>query len=178
MRKALAAAIVRASIRDAMRAGAWVLAWIAAAAAGACAQRIPRPAFVAQPTSALVEVSEPPPPARVEVLPPKPASTAVWIDGEWMWRRGRWAWLAGRWCNPPPGAAFSPWVFERSADGRLWYTPGVWRTAAGEAIEAPPALAYASVQTAAVIDADGTVDVTGPTLRERPGQNQGPTGGP
>jgi hypothetical protein len=44
----------------------------------------------------------------------------------------------------------------------------VWRTAAGAAVEAPPALAYASVQTAAVIDADGTVDVTGPTLRERP----------
>jgi hypothetical protein len=147
-----------------------VPSWVVGAvvAASACAPRIPRPTFVVQPTSALVEVGEPPPPARVEVLPPQPGPAAVWIDGEWTWRRGHWAWLSGRWCHPPAGGAFSPWVFERAPDGRLWYTPGVWRTAAGEPIEAPPALAYALVQTAAVIDADGTVDVTGPTLRERP----------
>jgi hypothetical protein len=172
MNKTLAAAIVRASIRGEMRLVGW---WLALAGGlAACAGRIPRPTFGAQPTSALVEVGEPPPPARVEVLPPRPGPSAVWIDGEWMWRRGRWAWLSGRWCNPPPGAVFSPWVFERGPDGRLWYTPGVWRTAAGSPVEAPPALAYAAVQTAAVIDADGTVDVTGPTLRDRPKTGPGP----
>jgi hypothetical protein len=141
---------------------------LSCALATACSGRIVRPPFAAQPTSALVEVGEPPPPARVEVLPARPNATAVWNDGEWLWRRGRWAWLAGRWCNAPPGESFSPWVFVRGPDGRLWYAPGVWRNAAGAPVDPPTALAYASVQSEAVVNANGSIETTGPTLHDRP----------
>jgi hypothetical protein len=134
----------------------------------ACASRFPRPPFAPQPTAALVEVGQPPPPARVEVVPASPGPPAVWLDGEWIWRRGQWAWLSGRWCNPPEGASFSPWVFERGPDGRLWYAPGVWRNAGGASVDPPPALAFASVQSAAVVNANGSIETTGPTLRDRP----------
>jgi hypothetical protein len=136
--------------------------------AAACGERIRRPEFSPQPTEALIEVGEPPPPARVEVLPARPTVTAVWIDGEWLWRRGRWAWLSGRWCDAPPGASFSPWVFARGADGRLWYAPGVWRNTSGAPIDPPTALAYASVQSEAVTNANGSIETTGPTQRDRP----------
>jgi hypothetical protein len=136
--------------------------------AAACASRIPRPTFVPQPTDALIEVGQPPPPARVEVMPASPGRPAVWLDGEWIWRRGQWAWLSGRWCNPPAGTSFSPWVFERGADGRLWYAPGVWRDAGGTPVDPPPPLAIAAVQSAAVINANGSIETTGPTLHDRP----------
>jgi hypothetical protein len=151
-----------------MRIAIAIASCVSGTLVAACGGRIPRPPFAPQPTSALVEVGEPPPPARVEVLPDRPASTAVWLDGEWLWRRGRWAWLSGRWCTPPESASFSPWVFERGGDGRLWYAPGVWRNAAGTPVDPPPALSYASVQSAAVINANGSIEVTGPTLHDRP----------
>lgn len=136
-------------------------------AVAACASPLPRPAYAAQPTSALVEVDRPPPPARVEVLPARPSSGAVWVDGEWIWRRGRWAWRPGRWVNAPMGQRFSPWVFVRAPDGTLWYAPGVWRDASGARVDSPPALATAEVESGEVVDADGATETTGPTRRER-----------
>jgi hypothetical protein len=109
-----------------------------------------------------------PPPARVEVLPAAPGPTAVWMDGEWIWRRAQWAWLPGRWVEPPGGALFSPWVFVRGADGHLWYAPGEWRKADGSPVDPPPALAIASVEMTAVVNAGGETETTGPILRARP----------
>ena len=131
----------------------------------ACGGGLPHPEYVAQPTTALVEVTQPPPPARVETVPPSPAATAVWIDSEWTWRRARWAWLPGRWVNAPPGARFSPWVFVRGPDGRLWVAAGVWRDANGKDVDEPPPLAEATVEGGAIVTADGNIEVTGPTLR-------------
>ena len=128
----------------------------------------PHPPYGAQAPDALVQVERAPPPARVEVLPPKPAPNAVWVDGEWTWRRGRWAWLVGRWVVPPAGAVLAPWAFVRGADGRLWYAPGVWRDAAGHPVEPPPALARASVQGGVVVNADGEIETTGAILHDRP----------
>ena len=59
-----------------------------------------------QPTSALARVPYPPPPARVESVPPRPSTKATWIDGEWTWRGKRWLWVRGRWVEPPKGAVF------------------------------------------------------------------------
>jgi hypothetical protein len=58
------------------------------------------------------------------------------------------------------------WTFVRSADGRLWYAPGVWRDSSGAPIEAPKPLALASVETAAIVDAEGRLLTTGPVLRD------------
>jgi hypothetical protein len=138
------------------------------ALAGACTPAMPRPPYTAQPSSALVEVTRPPPPARVEIIPARPREDAVWLDGEWIWRRSRWAWLSGRWVVPPAGAAFSVWSFVRGVDGRLWYAPGEWRDTHQAVVDSPPALAMALVEGGAVVDADGRTETTGPILRERP----------
>ena len=132
-----------------------------------CGSSLPHPTFAPQPPSALVEVDQAPPPARVEIVPARPSALAVWVDGEWIWRRGRWAWLTGRWVTPPPGARFCAWVFVRGTDGRLWSAPGTWRDASGAVVDLKP-LALASVEAGAVIDADGTAETTGPILHDRP----------
>ena len=126
---------------------------------------MPHPEYTPQRTDDLVEVTQPPPPARVETIPPSPSGGAVWIDGEWTWRRSRWAWLPGRWVSVPPGARFSPWVFVRGRDGRLWVAPGVWRDASHKAVADPAPLAQATVEGGAVVTADGSIEVTGPTQR-------------
>ena len=144
-----------------------VVVFALGALALACSPSLPRPTYAPQPTSSLLEVGQPPPPARVEIVPTRPTTLALWVDGEWIWRRGRWAWLTGRWVAPPSGAVFCPWVFVRGADGRLWFAPGVWRDAQGAAVDVP-SLAMASVQAGAVVDADGTTETTGPILRDRP----------
>jgi hypothetical protein len=141
--------------------------WIAASLTVACGGgHFPRPPYSAQPTSALIELRDPMPPARVETVPAPPAKkTAVWIDGEWTPRRGRWAWMPGRWVDPPPGATFSPWVIVRGTDGRLWHAPGVWRDAKGAPIDDPPSLSVASVESQPVVSASGDIEVTGRTLK-------------
>lgn len=134
-------------------------------ASAACASRVPHAPYVSQPQDALVEVVTPPPPGRVEVVPAKPKAGAVWVDGEWTWRRRRWSWTAGRWVMAPKGAAFSPWVFERGADGRYWYAPGAWRDAKGAVVSPPEPLASAKVDSAAVVNASGVTEATGVTAR-------------
>jgi hypothetical protein len=151
-----------------MRSSALVL--LGALAIG-CGSSLPHPTFTPQPTTALVQVDQAPPPARVELVPPRPVALAVWVDGEWIWRRGRWAWLTGRWVTPPAGAKFSAWVFVRGADGRLWSAPGTWLDANGAPIEVK-ALVLASVEAGAVVDADGTNETTGPILHDRPHRNE------
>jgi hypothetical protein len=141
--------------------------WVAALGT-ACGSRLTHPSYTEQPPTALEEVQLPPPPARVETVPARPAPAAVWVDGEWIWRRARWAWLPGRWVIPPQGAAFAPWVFVRGADGRLWYAHGRWRDAAGAPVPAPEALARATVEGGAIVDAEGKIAPTGPILMDRP----------
>jgi streptogramin lyase len=143
-----------------------VFVTVAASLLTACGGHFPRPPYSAQPTSALVELRAPVPPARVEAVPARPARRgAVWIDGEWTERRGRWAWLAGRWVVPPPGETFSPWVVVRGPDGRLWHAPGTWRDAKGNAVDEPPPLAMASVESQPVVSASGEIEVTGRTVK-------------
>jgi hypothetical protein len=145
-----------------------VLVGVGAALVTACGSPVVHPPVTPQPSAALVEVDSPPPPARVETVPPRPSGVAVWIDGEWIWRRARWAWLEGRWVAPPSGGAFAPWVFVRGSDGRLWYAPGTWRDSQGAALPAPAALARASVEPSGVFDAEGNAVQTGPIVKERP----------
>jgi hypothetical protein len=133
--------------------------------AAGCGQRVPHPPYAPQPTSALVEVAFPPPPARPEGVPAKPDERAVWIDGEWTWRGRRWAWSPGRWVLAPEGGVFSPWTTVIRDDGTVFFAPGVWRNAAtGEAIAAPTALATANVASEVVFEPGGELQRTGPTI--------------
>jgi hypothetical protein len=141
-----------------------VLLAIAGSLLAGCGGGFPRPPYSAQPTSALVEIRQPVPPARVEEVPPRPAGT-VWIDGEWTLRRARWAWTPGRWVVAPPAATFSPWVVVRGQDGLLWMAPGAWRDAAGKVVDPPAVVAAATVESGQVVNASGATEPTGRTLK-------------
>ncbi len=136
-----------------MRLGpAAILALLAASAASGvelgCSSRLPHPPYVQQPTSALVAVAFPPPPAKHEFVPAQPTSDAVWIDGEWVWRGRQYRWKPGRWVAVPAGALFSPWAQVRDREGNLYVAPGTWRNAANQDLPEPPALAVAASNSA------------------------------
>ncbi len=143
--------------------GRGYIAWVAGLLVVACASPLlPRPAYVQQPATALVVIPFPPPPARVEIVPPQPVADAVWIDGEWAWRRRRWGWKLGRWLVPPPGGRFSPWTAVRNDVGTLYFASGVWRDAHGDEMPEPKALAVGDATGGAVVDAEGEIETTGP----------------
>ena len=141
-----------------MRRYAFVVAQITSIAliTVGCTRHVPHPPYVGQPTSALVEVPFPPPPARVEVVPPRPTARSVWIDGEWSWHGRKWAWKAGRWVVPTPGTAFAPWTTVRGLDGTLFFAPGAWRDAHGEVVVEPIPLATGASDTAPAAPEDAT----------------------
>jgi hypothetical protein len=122
----------------------------------ACGEkRLPGPRLVGHPTSALVEVPYPPPPARIEAVPKAPTETAVWIDGEWMWQGKHWVWKAGRWVEPPRHAAFAPWTTVRDANGTLYFAAGTWRDATGAEVPEPAPIASARPHRGTVVNAEG-----------------------
>ena len=130
------------------------------ALAGCGGGTLPRPAYTPQPSSALVLITHEPPPARVENLPAKPAGAQVWVGGEWDWERRRWVWTPGRWVSPPEGATYSPWATVRAPDGKLYFAPARWHDAKGNPIDPPKALATATVDSGAVVDAEGDMERT------------------
>jgi hypothetical protein len=131
----------------------------------ACSGSVPHAPYMAQPATALTAVAAPPPPGRVELMPPSPVSGAVWVDGEWTFRRGRWAWNLGHWVVPPQGTFLSPWTTVRGVDGTLFHAPSVWRDAKGQPVASPLPLAIATVQAGPVVDAEGSTEPTGRTLQ-------------
>ena len=129
--------------------------------------RMPAPIYVSHPTTALLPVRYPPPPARVEFVPEEPkTSGAVWIDGEWIWQTGRWAWRSGYWIVPPPGAAFSPSTLRRKQDGTLFLAPGAWWSAAGEQLDARPTRASVEVREGPVVRPEGKTEKAAPNIKQ------------
>jgi hypothetical protein len=130
----------------------------------ACGPReLPAPRYTSQPTSALVEVPYPPPPARIETVPPRPdVSGSVWIDGEWTWLTRRWAWKPGRWVSPPSDARFAPWTTVRDRAGTLYFATGAWRTDSGAEVAEPKPLATSGPAPAVVVTPEGEEVKPGP----------------
>lgn len=154
----------------------WFVAFAAAgvAAAVACGSpRLPAPAFTGHPTNALVAVSYPPPPARVELIPEKPREGAVWIDGEWVWQSGRWSWLTGRWVIPPPGARYAPWTSVRDRLGGLYVAAGAWRDRSGAEVAPPPAIAAGRARPTSIVSPEGDEAPVGSTIRGDAGSSEG-----
>ena len=135
---------------------------------GACTARLPHPTYSAQVTTALTAADYPPPPARVEQVPPQPDPAAVWIDGEWTWNGRKWRWKPGRWVLPPAGATFSLWTTVRDAAGTLFVAPGTWRNAEGKDVAEPEALAYGAATSGAVWSAEGEAEPDGPSAHPGP----------
>lgn len=142
-----------------LSAQAWLLVF------AACGGDLPRPPYVGQGTDALSSVDYPPPPARVEFIPKRPASGAVWIDGEWSWRGRRWAWKPGRWVVGPAGTRFSPWTMVRGGDGTIYVAGGVWRDDQNRVIPDPSPLATGRPNAGPIDDPEGEPEPTGHTLR-------------
>jgi hypothetical protein len=89
---------------------------------------LPRPPTGPVPPGAAgEEVPYPPPPARVETVPPRHADGEVWIDGQWDWEGEAWRWLSGAWVSPPPNAYFTPWTTTLESNGRFLFVRATWR---------------------------------------------------
>lgn len=149
---------------------------VSAAIAVACGSpRVPAPPITGHPTSALVTVDYPPPPARVEWVPERPEPRAVWIDGEWLWRSGRWSWLTGRWVIPPSGGRYAPWTTVRDKSGTLYLAAGAWRNEIGDEITAPPPLAPGRARPTSIVSPEGDEEPVGPTITGDAGANESRT---
>ena len=93
----------------------------------ACAPGLPLAAIGPHIDEEPVIVPYPPPPARVEVIPPSHKDTEVWVDGQWLWRGRRWLWEAGGFVVPPKDSYYAPAITLRQADGTLAYFEGGFR---------------------------------------------------
>jgi hypothetical protein len=94
----------------------------------ACAPRVPVPPTGPHRQDTPELVPYPPPPARVELIPPAPAPEALWIDGHWIWTAGGYAWHAGRWEPARVGAHYAPATTVRRSNGELLYYVGSWQS--------------------------------------------------
>jgi hypothetical protein len=109
----------------------WLAVVLCALLAGAaCGSTLRVPPSGPQPeTARQVIVDYPPPPARVERVPPDPGEACFWIDGHWEWRGRAWEWESGNWFVPPPGCHYaSPrlaWI-DTARGGTLYFTPPGW----------------------------------------------------
>jgi hypothetical protein len=141
----------------AFRAAVCVLALMA------CSTQIPEPRSTAQPAGAFVEVDYPPPPARVEFVPPQSSPDAVWVNGEWLWSGRRWSWRPGAWMVPPEGAAYARQALARRDNGKLFFAPGAWRDSQGQEVPAP-AEKVARSRSSAVVNPEGETEPIGPDV--------------
>ncbi len=100
-----------------------------------CAPRVPVPPSGPHEADTPVIVPYPPPPARVQMLSPRPNDAAVWVDGCWSWTRERFVWLPGGWQRPPhPDAYYAPATTVRGRNGKLFYYVGAWHLPSGTVI--------------------------------------------
>ncbi len=101
-----------------------------------CGGSLPRPPRVRAATTDYVAVTFPPRTPPVEVVPPRPAKGAVWIDGSWEWAGNRYGWRFGTWTVPPRGVRRADWVLvRRPADGQLFFAPSTWKDASGATVD-------------------------------------------
>jgi hypothetical protein len=69
-----------------------------------------------------IRIGPPPPPRVVQVLPERPASEFVWVDGYWYPVGRHYRWHGGYWTRPPYEGA--RWV-EPHHDGEQFFV-GYW----------------------------------------------------
>ncbi len=80
-----------------------------------------------EPTAVTVQAPPPQLKAAVEVRPPAPRPSAVWVAGYWSWSGATWVWMGGHWENPRPGYAWTAPVATAAPSGGVIYHPGYWR---------------------------------------------------
>jgi hypothetical protein len=86
----------------------------------------PPPAQAADQQPQGVVVQQAPPPLIVEVQPPAPSASVVWVGGYWNWDNQKYNWQAGHYSAPPQADVV--WVaprYDPDPHG-VRYTPGQW----------------------------------------------------
>jgi len=116
---------LRCLARFIARGAGWFVVCVFFGVTSACGATLPQPEYITNQSKEWVVVPYPPPPARVEVIPPSPAFAAVWVDGQWTWV-GRWEWQKGRWVNLPLPVRFAPWAVRVRADGMWVFAAAYW----------------------------------------------------
>jgi hypothetical protein len=99
---------------------------------------MPKPAR--QPRAEYRPVPYPPPAAFAEVVPPRPRSDALWVDGHWAFRGGTYVWQRGGWLLSPLGGHFAHWRLRYAPDGTLMFAEEVWYDARLKPIPSPKKL--------------------------------------
>jgi hypothetical protein len=99
----------------------WPLLLSAAIGCGGRHAEAPRGAH---PANDAVSVPYPPPPAKIEEVPPQPHASCVWTDGYWEFT-DRWEWIDGEWVLPQPHCRLAP-VELRRQGGQLWHSRPRW----------------------------------------------------
>ncbi len=83
--------------------------------------------ITAQAQSIGIEIGVPPPPERVEVIPPLPGPGFVWDRGHWRWEGGAHVWVPGHYIRlPHPGAVRIPGHWVQLPNGRYRFVPPHW----------------------------------------------------
>ena len=98
----------------------------------------PEPATAPPP----ILVDAPPPPAKIEHVPPDPGAPCAWLDGQWGWVGETWEWTPGAWVVPPADCHFVPGRFgwaEGADRSLLFFAPGRWYHDESSATCAAPA---------------------------------------
>jgi len=111
----------------------------------ACTSALPMPERVDPAEVSGVEVPSPPPAVRPELVPPRPAPEAAWVDGEWRFLQQRWAWVPGAWVVPPPGARLTRQQVRFGLDGKWRVWQASWIDGAGRPLPDPPPAGPAAV---------------------------------
>src|SRR5690606_5472290 len=111
----------------------------------ACGAAIPQVARTSHPTSggALpTAVDIPPPAARIQFVPPRPASHCRWADGQWLWRDNEWLWQDGAWLVASKTCHYADplfvWVPGVQDESVLFYTHGQWYNVETQSPCTPP----------------------------------------
>lgn len=101
-----------------------------------CGSSLPGPRLGPHANDPPTLVPFPPPPVRVDVVPPPPsnATDLVWIDGQWTWSVSRWVWVRGYWTEQRPDQHYAMPVFYRNPNDELLWFEGTFIDAKGDPV--------------------------------------------
>ncbi|MBL7875608.1 MAG: YXWGXW repeat-containing protein [Cyclobacteriaceae bacterium] len=71
-------------------------------------------------------VEQPPPAARIEVIPVAPSPHLVWINGHYGYRNHQYVWIDGRYVKPRPQRVWVPGHYV-PVRGKYRYVKGHWK---------------------------------------------------
>lgn len=109
-----------------------------------CAGSLPEPPMTKHPRESYVSVPYPPSGALAETVPPRPSSTALWVDGDWVFRGQVYAWQRGGWVEVTGAAQYAHSMVLYLPGGRLMFAPATWYDDKAQVLPRPARLSPAA----------------------------------